>query len=106
MTITLNVYVEYQVLPQASVWYLISGVGALSGVWYCIVIRHDLFIFDPPVAVEVIKLFLYLAAQASPVVTVQPIPHHTQAILPLVLIKGKVLYPGCDAATAPKRRAY
>lgn len=55
---------------------------------------------------EVIQLFLHLAAQAPAVVTVQPLPHHAQAILTLVLIKGKVLYSGCNTAPSPKGGAY
>lgn len=57
-------------------------------------------------AVKVIQLFLHLAAQAPPIVTVQPVPHYAQAVLTLVLIEGKVLYSGRDSASAPKGGAY
>lgn len=62
--------------------------------------------FNPPVAMEVIQLFLHLAAQAPAVAAVQPLPHHAQTILTLGLIKGKVLYSGCNTAPSPKGGAY
>lgn len=60
----------------------------------------------PPVAVETIQLFLHLAAQAPPVLPVQPLPHYAQAVLTLVLIEGKVLYSGRNTASALKGGAY
>lgn len=57
-------------------------------------------------AVETIQLFLHLAAQAPPVLPVQPLPHYAQAVLTLVLIEGKVLYSGRNTASALKGGAY
>lgn len=52
-----------------------------------------------PVAVEVVQLLLHVAAQAASVVSIQPLPHHTHAVLPLVLVKRKVLDLRGDATT-------
>lgn len=49
-----------------------------------------------PVAAEVVQLFLHLAADAAAVVTVEPVSHHAHAVLPLGLVKGKVLDLGGD----------
>lgn len=57
-----------------------------------------------PVAVEVIQLFLDVAAEAAAVVSVQPLPHDAHTVLTLVFVKCKVLHLGGDA-TAPARVA-
>lgn len=44
-----------------------------------------------PVAVEVVQLLLHGAAEATSVVSVQPLAHHTHAVLALMFVKGKVL---------------
>lgn len=53
---------------------------------------------DQPVAVEVVQLLLDVAAEAVPVVSVQPLPHDTHTVLTFVFVEGKVLYLGGDAA--------
>lgn len=55
-------------------------------------------------AVEVIQLFLDIAAEAASVVPVQPLAHDAHAILALVFVKGKVLDLGGNATT-PTRMA-
>lgn len=44
-----------------------------------------------PVATEVVELFLHVAAEAASVVSIQPLPHDTHAVLTLVFVKRKVL---------------
>lgn len=53
-------------------------------------------------AVEVIQLFLDVAAEAAAVVSVQPLPHDAHTILTLVFVKRKVLHLGGDATTATR----
>lgn len=45
-----------------------------------------------PVAVEIIQLLLDAAADAAAILSVQPLPHHAQADLTLMLVKCKVLH--------------
>lgn len=49
---------------------------------------------DPrsPVAVEILQLLLDAAADAAAILPVQPLPHHAQADLTLMLVKCKVLH--------------
>lgn len=53
-----------------------------------------------PVAVKVIQLLLHVAAEAAPVVPVQPLPHDAHAVLALMFVECKVLNLGGDT-TAP-----
>ena len=55
-----------------------------------------------PVAVEVFQLLLDVAAEANPVMPVQPLPHNTHAILTLGFVKSKVLDLGGNATTAAR----
>lgn len=52
-----------------------------------------------PVTVEVVQLFLHVAAEAASVVSIQPLPHHTHAVLTLMFVKGKVFDLRGDATT-------
>lgn len=52
-----------------------------------------------PVTVEVVQLLLHVAAEAAAVVPIQPLPHHTHAVLTLMFVKGKVLDLRGDATT-------
>lgn len=56
-------------------------------------------------AVEVVQLFLDVAAEAASVVPVQPLPHNAHAILTLVFVECKVLHLGSDALT-PTRMTF
>lgn len=49
-----------------------------------------------PVAVEALQLALHGATDAAAVAAVQPVAHNTQAVVPLLPVKGKVLHLGCD----------
>lgn len=50
-------------------------------------------------AVKVVQLFLDVAAEATSVVSIQPLPHNTHAILTLMFVKCKVLNLRRDATT-------
>lgn len=54
-------------------------------------------------AVEALQLPLHCAADAAAVAAVQPVAHHAQAIMPLLTVKGKVLYSGGNALASPGR---
>lgn len=58
-----------------------------------------------PMTVQIFQLFLYLAAKAASIVSVQPLPHHTHPILTPLLIKSKVLHFGGNS-TATMRRGF
>lgn len=53
-------------------------------------------------AVEVVQLFLHIAADAAAVVSVQPLADHAHAVLPLRLVEGKVFDLGGDATPPPR----
>lgn len=55
-----------------------------------------------PVAVEVVQLFLDIAAEAATVVPVQPLPHKAHAVLTLMFVKCKVLNLGGNATTSAR----
>lgn len=52
---------------------------------------------DSPVAVKALQLPLHGAADAAAVAAVQPVSHDTQAVVPLLPVKCKVLYFGGNA---------
>lgn len=58
-----------------------------------------------PMTVKILQLFLYLAAEAASIVSVQPLPHHTHPILTPLLIKSEVLHFGGNS-TATMRRGF
>ena len=51
-------------------------------------------------AVEVVQLFLHVAADAAAVVAVQPLADHAHAELPLLLVEGEVFDLRGDAPAA------
>lgn len=51
-------------------------------------------------AVKALQLPLHGAADAAAVAAVQPVAHHTQAVVSLLPVKRKVLYLGGNALAA------
>lgn len=50
--------------------------------------------------IEALQLPLHGAADAAAIASVQPVAHDAQAVVPLLPVKGKVLYFGGDALAA------
>lgn len=57
-------------------------------------------------AVKALQLPLHGAADAAAVAAVQPVAHHTQAVVPLLPVKRKVLYFGGNALAALGPRSW